>query len=85
MLNKLFVRHTAKQLSLVHLNIIIVAVMTMNNLSHTLVDCYDVGSFHAPIFKYTRYLGLQLHVWYNQLQYLPGFDYKAALVSKNGL
>ena len=35
MLNKLFVRHTAKPLSLVHLNIIIVAVMTMNNLSHT--------------------------------------------------
>ena len=46
----------------------IVAVMNMNNLTHTLVDYYDVGSFHATIFKYTRDLDLQLHDWYNGQQ-----------------
>ena len=44
----------------------IVTVMNMNNLTHTLVDYYDVGCFHATIFKYTRDLDLQLHNWYNQ-------------------
>ena len=38
----------------------------MNNLTHTLVDCYE--NFHATIFKYTRDLRLQLHVCYNQQQ-----------------
>ena len=38
----------------------IVAVMNMDNLTHTLVDYYDVGSFHATILKYIRFLALQL-------------------------
>ena len=42
--------------------------MNMNNLTHALVDYYDVGSFHATIFKYTRDLRLQQHDWYNRQQ-----------------
>ena len=30
--------------------------MNMNNLAGPLVYCYDVGNFHATIFKYTRAL-----------------------------
>ena len=46
---------------LVYLNIIIkiikiAAVMNMNNLVGSLVYYYDVGNFHATIFKYTRAL-----------------------------
>ena len=37
-------------------NIIIAAVMNMNNLAGPLVYYYDVGNFHAIIFKYTRAL-----------------------------
>ena len=44
----------------------IVTVMNMNNLTHTLVDYYDVGSFHATIFKYTRDMDLQLRDWFNR-------------------
>ena len=43
--------------SLVYLNIIIITVvMNMNNLASSLVYSYDVGNFHATIFKYTRAL-----------------------------
>ena len=55
----------------------IVAVMNMNNLTHTLVDYFDVGSFHATIFKYTRDLGLWL-VQPTIIYYGIGL-YKAAL------
>ena len=34
----------------------IAAVMNINNLAGRLVYYYDVGNFHATIFKYTRAL-----------------------------
>ena len=34
--------------------IIIAAVMNINNYAGSLVYYYDVGNFHATIFKYTR-------------------------------
>ena len=34
----------------------IAAVMNMNNLAGHLMYYYDVGNFHATIFKYTRAL-----------------------------
>ena len=42
-----------------YLNIIIIeiaAIMNMNNLAGPVVYYYDVGNFHATIFKYTRAL-----------------------------
>ena len=46
---------------------IIAAVMIINNLAGPLVYYYDVGHFHATIFKYTR----ALHVSANYMMVQP--------------
>ena len=55
-----------------YLNIIIIeiaAIMNMNNLAGPVVYYYDVGNFHATIFKYTRALHISATMIRNRIGY----------------